>query len=280
MQEKAVTDALLREFLLGKVDEDDREQIESLFLTDSRTRERILIAEQDLIEEYLEDGLTTTDNEKFVSRFAQTEAQQTELQITKSLKERARTALAIQPSIPPGISPWARVSERLRLRPIFILPILVILVVAIAVTVFMRGSRQQGREKLLLEQELAQLNTASRLREVPPKMISLTLSPLTVRSIENATEFKPRGDVEILELRLLWVQKQRYALYQVQLRRLGDEQSFTIRNLQAEGDGQYVISVRLPAHILTHGEYQLHLTGITTDGSAGSEEDYTLTVGV
>ena len=34
MKEELLTDALLREFLLGKVDEEERERIESLFLTD------------------------------------------------------------------------------------------------------------------------------------------------------------------------------------------------------------------------------------------------------
>ena len=41
MKEESVTDALLREFLLGKLGEEDRETVEDLFLTDFPFRERL-----------------------------------------------------------------------------------------------------------------------------------------------------------------------------------------------------------------------------------------------
>ena len=69
MTEETLTDALLREFLLGKVNDEERERIESLFLTDSQTRERVLVLEQDLIEDYLEDSLTEEDKERFLIVF-------------------------------------------------------------------------------------------------------------------------------------------------------------------------------------------------------------------
>ena len=58
MKEESITDALLREFLLGKINDEERERIEDLFLTDSQTKERVLALEQDLIEDYLENSLT------------------------------------------------------------------------------------------------------------------------------------------------------------------------------------------------------------------------------
>src|SRR5690349_311562 len=91
MKEERLTDALLREFLLGKTNDEERERIESLFLSDSQTRERVLALEQDLIEDYLEDNLTQEDKERFLSRFAQTEDQRRTLRITKSIKDWAVT---------------------------------------------------------------------------------------------------------------------------------------------------------------------------------------------
>ena len=52
MKEEAATDVLLRQFLLGKIDDEARQRIECLFLTDSLTKERILAAEQELIDDY------------------------------------------------------------------------------------------------------------------------------------------------------------------------------------------------------------------------------------
>ena len=42
MKEERITDALLREFLLGNVADEEQERIENLFLTDPHTRERVL----------------------------------------------------------------------------------------------------------------------------------------------------------------------------------------------------------------------------------------------
>ncbi|HEU4713659.1 MAG TPA: hypothetical protein VFS76_18985 [Pyrinomonadaceae bacterium] len=99
MKDESVSDASLRQFLLGKMNDDERERIESLFLTDPVMRERVLAVEQDLIEDYLEDALSVSDREEFVLRYAQTAEQQRKLRITKSIKEWAiaedrRTAAA------------------------------------------------------------------------------------------------------------------------------------------------------------------------------------------
>lgn len=72
MKEESMTDALVREFLLGKLADEERERIESLYLTDPQTRERVLTLEEELIEEYLEGSLTKADNERFLARYAQT----------------------------------------------------------------------------------------------------------------------------------------------------------------------------------------------------------------
>ena len=65
MTEELLTDAVLREFLLDQLDDSKREQIENLFLTDPQLRDRLLFAEQDLIEDYLEGSLTNADKERF-----------------------------------------------------------------------------------------------------------------------------------------------------------------------------------------------------------------------
>src|SRR5688572_1721425 len=89
MNDEILTDALVREFLLGKVDEKERERVEGLFLTDSQARERVLAAEQDLIEDYFEDSLTAADKELFLARYGETPAQQRQLRINKSIKDWA-----------------------------------------------------------------------------------------------------------------------------------------------------------------------------------------------
>ncbi len=276
MNEELMTDALLRDFLLGKLDDDERERIESLFLTDSRAREKLLTAEQDLIEDYLEFSLTKAEKERFLSLYAQTDEQRRKLRITKSIKDWAFTEARVPQTVPATVSIWSRLSRRL--KPVFIVPIAVMIVIGIVLATVWLNRRIEQRKHLAVEQELAQLNSPRSLREVPPQMISLELRPVTVRSVEPQTELNPPAEVRIVELRLPWIQKERYSTYQAEVRRVGDDESFTIRNLQVENDGAYAIRIRLPTDILRRGQYQIQLRGIANDGSASPAEEYQFAV--
>jgi hypothetical protein len=272
MKENLMTGASLRDFLLGNLDDDDREEIEALFLTDSQARERVLTAEQDLIEDYLEDSLTKADKERFLSLYAQTDEQRQKLRITKSIKDWAFTEARVSQPFPAMASIWSRLRTQLRLNPVFVVPIAVTIVLAIILAIIWLNNEQ--RKHLAVEQELAQLNSPTSLREVPAQMISLELRPVTVRSVESQTEFNPRSQIRIIELHLPWIQKERYSTYQAEIRGVGDDEAFTIRNLQSETEGTHLIRIRLPVHMLHRGHYQIQLKGIANDGSASPAEEY------
>src|SRR6185369_5176954 len=98
MGEESLTDTLLRKYLLRKVDDEERQRIEKLFMTDSQARDRVLAAEQELIEDYLENNLTTEDKEIFLSHYAGTPEQQLNLRINRSIKEWAVTEAQATPT--------------------------------------------------------------------------------------------------------------------------------------------------------------------------------------
>lgn len=277
MREEAVTDELLRQYLLGNVDDEERLRIERLFITDPVSRERLLAIEEDLIEDYLEDSLTKADRERFLSQFAQTPEQQQKLRITKSIKDWAVREGLVTQTGPATI--WSRLRTRLSLKPLVVIPIAVTIVIAIVVAaVWLQGKREQRRH-LAIEQELARLNSPASLREVPPDMVLFELSPVTLRSVEPQSELESRAGIELVELRLLWVQKEPYATYQAEVSRVGDDRSFMIRDLEAENDQGYAIRIRLRVDMLGRGLYQIQLTGIAADGVQGQREDYSFTVG-
>ena len=275
MTQESITDALLREYLLGKVADDEQEQIENLFLTDSQTRERVLAIEQELVDEYFEDSLAEEDKDKFISLYARTSEQRRKLRITKSIIDWA----ANEPSKPEpeaGVSFWSRLGARLRLKPNFVVPIAVTLVIVLAILLLLSFIDQ--RRHFAIQQELAQLNSPASLREVPPQMISLELRPVTVRSVEPQAEFKLSSDFRIIELRLPWVQQAGYSSYQVEVHRVGGDKLFTIPNLQTENEGRNVIRIRLPAHMFSRGHYRISLRGIADDGTLGHAEEYSFAV--
>ena len=275
MNEELLTDAVLREFLLGKVDDEERARIESLFLTDSEAREKVLVIEQELIEDYLEDNLTVEDKQEFLLRYGQTAAQRQQLRITEAIKNWALKENAAVQTVPSEVSTWRRLRTILRLKPAFVIPIAVAAMIAIVVAGIWLNTRMK---RAALEQELAQLNTPERLREAPAQMVVLELSPVAVRSAQLQAELKKSADTRLIELHLPWVQKERYATYRAEVYRVGGDELFSIPNVQAETDGQYQIRTRLPAYIFTRGQYLVRLTGIDPGGAAGITEEYTFTV--
>lgn len=278
MNEESVTDALLRQFLLGQVGDEERQRIESLFMTDPQSRERTLAAEQDLIEDYLDDCLTTEDRERFLGQYADTPTQRRKLRITKSIKEWAVNESKVTRTTPSTTSMSSRLQSRLRWKPVFLIPITVVTMIAIMVAVvWVIYRNKQGREHLAVEQELARLNAPSSLGEVPPHMSSIALTPISVRGLDGQGELMLRGDIQIVELRLVLTQRQRYSAYRAEIRRLGDEKSYTLPELHGEGNGN-LLRMRLPARSLAPGVYQIQLSGIAADGTTGPPDEYKLTV--
>jgi hypothetical protein len=281
MKEEAATDAQLRQFLLGKIEDEERQRIESLFLTDSQMREKLLAAEQELFDDYLEESLSTSDREAFLSLYGDTTAQRRKLRIAKSIQEWALDQSKTPSVIPnPAISIWGRLLEQLRLKPVLVIPIAVAAAFAIIAAVVWVNSRgtERDTEYLALNQELVRLNTPASLREVPSGMSLLTLKPGSVRSVAAESELKRRPDSAVAELRLLWLQKEDYLTYQAVLRRPGGDQSYTSPNLTVQKEDGKFIRVRLPVHMLTRGNYQIELSGVSADGTKSTPEGYTFTV--
>ena len=269
MKEESVTDASLREFLLGTVDDEERERIESLFITDALSRERVITAEEELLEDYLEDSLTEADKERFLSQYARSPGQQRRLEISESIRNWAvaEEKRRIPPQSP--ASTWGRLVALLRLRPMFVTSIAATAIIAIVVVaVWLNHNRELRNQQLNLEQEIAVVN-----KNQAPAQMSLRLRPGQLRSADSQRHLVLRPDIQVVELRLIWNQDERYPTYRAVLRRVGDAQSLTIPVLQAESDMK-AIRIKIPAHILKRGLYQLELSGIAADGSTSPMQEY------
>ena len=291
MRGEVPNDALLRQFLLGNVGDEERQRIESLSASDSATRERMLSAEQDLIEDYLEDSLSGDDKERFALRYAKTPAQQRKLRITKTIKDWAITEAAsaetsaataisqtneatdtdVDQGKSSSISLLGRLVQSLRLRAVFVVPSVAVIILVVVLTILWLNRTAEQQRHLALEREVAQLNDPSSQRNISPQPGALELTPLTLRSGESQSNLRLRRDLPFVELRLRWIQKERYQTYQAVVRRIGDDQAITIPALQPEDDGK-VIRLLLPVNSLTPGTYRIHVTG--PSGSDDFAEEY------
>lgn len=271
MNEEPVSDALLRQFLLGQVDDQERQRLESMFVTGALSRERVMAAEQHLMDDFLDDSLTPEDKERFLAQYGETPAEQRKLRIAQSIHDWAATeATAVAAA---AGSRWSRLFGRVWLKPVVAVPIAAVVLIAIVVAVIALRSRwEQQNIHLAMQQELERLNSPSMLRE--PPVAPVTLTPGAVRSAEAENEVNPPANADFVELRLLWTQKERFPSYQATIRRFEEDESFTIPNLQL--DNGNVIRLRLQSRLLKRGLYQIEVSGVGANG--GPSEEYTFAV--
>jgi hypothetical protein len=285
MNEKPMTKALARRFLLGTVEDSERQRIESLFIIDSETQETILIAEDELVEDYLEGSLSEPDTAKFLEQYAHGPRQRRKLRIAASLREYAQSDALRHQSEGSALGKLRTFFSRTwpRERRLY-LPIAVAMATVLVVTTvwLVRWNTERVREahlRLSIEQQLAELNAPSSLRENPAQMVSLVLPSVSLRS-GNSPASMSHTRYRVFELQLLWPHQEEFQSYLAVLRRVGDTEPFTIANLQAEKkSGSKVVRLRLPAQSLTPGFYQVSLSASASDGISGLTEEYEFMIG-
>jgi hypothetical protein len=291
MKGEPVTDSVIKQFLLGEVDDEERERLERLFISDPESREKILSVEEDLLEDYLENSLTTPDRAKFLAQYGHTPEQRRKLRISKSIKEHALKEYAVAEATlsQSGLSAssrWRNIFSALWLHNrILFVPIAVTLMIAMVVAVVFlanlnRRRAEDNNRHQAIERELADVNGPSYAGESSSEVFSLVLPPVSVRSVAPQPEVSPRADAHLVELRLLWIQKDQYPGYRAVLSRVGSTEKYTITNLRVEkAPSGSAIRVRLPVHFLVRGLYQVSLSGVATDGTDGVVEEYSFSVG-
>jgi len=271
MNEEPVSDALLRQFLLGQVDDQERQRLESMFVTGALSRERVMAAEQHLMDDFLDDSLTPENRKRFLAQYGETPAEQRKLRIAQSIHDWAG-AEANAVAAAAG-SRWSRLFGRVWLKPAFVVPIAAVVLIAIIfIVATLRNSWEQRNRYLAMQQELVRLNSPSMLGE--SSVPAVTLTPGAVRSAEAEKEVTAPANAEFVELRLVWTQAERFPSYVATIRRFEEDESFTIPNLQL--DSGNVIRLRLPPHLLTRGLYQIEVGGV--DAGGGPAEEYTFVV--
>jgi len=275
MKEEPVSDTLLRQFLLGNVDDQERQRLESMFVTGALSRERVIAAEQHLLDDFLENSLTPGDRERFLAQYGATPEEQRKLRIAKSIQEWAALSQEGTASVA-NASRW--ISVRSWLKPVYVIPVAAVFLVAIICgAVWLKSSWEKRNRHLAMQQELVRLNAPSMLRDVPSLRPPLELMPGAVRSAEAENELTPSPDIDFVELRLVWTQKERYPSYQATIRKF-DEEAFKLSNLQT--DNANAIRLRLPSGLLTRGLYQVEVSGVSEvstfpgGGAVGPPEEY------
>jgi hypothetical protein len=281
MSEASNDEVRIRRFLLEDLDEEERERVEELFLTDSDTRDSVLLAEDELIEEYLEGSLQGADREKFRGVFVATPQLRRKVRIAQSLRSLTKADGSHLPAVAES-STQDRVTPLLskpfkswrRRNPLVYASIAAAILVVLTVGMFWYADyRREQARRLTIERELAELNDPSRRSELPSgQVLSVVLSPVSARS--TGSSITPRATDAILELSLL-PEIAKAETYAVLIQRVGSDDKFAVRNLRLEDlPAGKAIRVRIHTRLLNRGLYRLQLTGVTPDGRVVETNEY------
>jgi hypothetical protein len=268
----------LRQFLLGKVDDAERERIESRSLIDAQFKDELLAAEQSLIDDYLEERLSVEHRESFLSQYGASYVHRRKLRIAKSIIEYAE-AQPVAASIVATPNIRRRRWFGFEAKPRLVWSVAAVLIVALLLAVWLQSRRSDpDAEHLAIEQELAKLNDPSRLREALPEMATLSVTPITLRKVEPQPQFTPRSEIKILELHLLQEQNDGHTRYRAVLQKGSDSTPFSFPEIQAAVENSRMIRLRVPTSLLSRGTYQIILSALAADGSVVSVDEYNFTV--
>ena len=295
MSKVSVNGDLIRRFLLGKLDQEERQLVEESFVTDAETREQILMAEDDLVEEYLDDSLSPDDRSQFLQHYLCAPRQRRKLRIAESLRAQAvntanESVSASTLELPAGrerrVSDEKR-SSRFKLgwhNSLILLPLAAAVIIALVIGVIWliqlrQANTQTAQEHSAIERELAELNAPADGSLAPTQFLSFALPPISIRSLQPPAELTLPTKATVVELWLLWNETKDFQSYQAMLKKTGAPEQFTIRNLSVENKPQgKAVRLRIPVHILTRGVYEVILSGVSADGKTSEPSDYTFTV--
>jgi hypothetical protein len=277
MKEEDVEEVSLRRFLLGQLNEDERERVEERFTTDRDFRELVLLVEDELVEAYLDGSLPKAEKELFVEHLLSTPEQRRKIRIAGSLRSYLVAGEPASPAVPArearepasvggGISHGGFLFNRTAL----LAASLALLLALVFGSVWLFGVQRQRNQLAEVRRALEQLNRLP----IPDGSIGVFLSPLAVRGGGAKNTLPSPNDGSVAHLWLLLV-KDEYQSYQVVFWKEGDAERFTLGGLRAEATPSgKAIPVRLPAGLLRPGTYVFKLNGVTADGRTEEVGEY------
>ena len=297
MSEAANELLLIRKYLLGSLEGEERERLEERVLSDASFRDKVLLVEENLIEDYTEGVLEETERHGFQKMFYSNPQRRIEVQMVAALKQNAaknwRTKLfkAVQDTWKSHRATFASAVASPSHSGFRKAAVAVALVIAVAIAFFvvqrfLRSEQappslthEQQRHDLI-ERELARLN-ASGESQSRSSALAATLSPGLTRGDDTqpASEFPivtlPRG-AESAQLRLLLRSSDsEYRSFQAVLTPVGARESYEVVLKPVElSPGVPAIILTLPTQLLDDGDYSVQLSGQAADGRTEALPDH------
>jgi hypothetical protein len=261
----------LKQFLLGSQSEEDAEETGVRILADRNFAEKLSAAEEELIEDFLDDELTAEEKELFYRNFLTTPARIESLEETALLRNYARNRLnTILESATEEKKSEGFLNGLTRFLSLNLRPIAAVLIILVLVGIAWRVFLSDGGGLTQTEKEYAALN-ARNLNSAPEiaNLSSKSLITGTFRDTDAASKLNAANLTENVLFRLaLPPETPRESLFNLELVRSG-QTVFKQTNLRVyQNPGGQELEVILPKSVLSKGAYQIKLSNGASYGFA------------
>jgi len=229
----------IRLYLLGKLADGEKEQIEHELLANDDLFEEVLVVEEELVDEYIAGALTNEERARFELHFLVTPERQQSLRFAHALRRYVTTHASERSDVSGSFLPgfFSKHSRILGLAA----TVVAITIMAGALWFFF-------------------------LRQTSPPTfatVTLVMSPNTRNEGVQAIRIKPPAEQTLRLYLVLPNPKMPAAGYHVQLLDVNGES----RSLKVAGQRNQSIFVEIPGSQLKRGQYALNLSEVNADGT-------------
>jgi hypothetical protein len=252
MQRDAEGQPLLRSYLLGELDPEPQQQLEQRLLADDEYFEALLMAEDELIDQYLGGSLNSIEQKRFASIFLSTPERYQKLNFARALRkyielnEPARVPDSKAKEEAPAF--WKRFFNSFPRHPALSFSLATALLLLV-VGVTWIALKNRGRSS----------NPGG---ENPNTVLAVTLTPGATRGDGAIERVVIPAGVETIRLQLN-LPAAEYESYSAVVKVVGGREIYAEDNLKAERSAEgLMVRVHIPAAKLKSEDYQLNLTGL------------------
>lgn len=242
----------IRRYLLGTLSPEQAAEFEARLLLDGEVYEELLIAEDELIDQFIEGEMSPAERKAVETYFLRAPERKKQLSFARTLKSYISANTSQKPAEPPK-----KLSFRDLLfprNPAFALSLTAALVLIIVGGVWL----------------------ASRLNQTSPHQAiwAVELTPGLQRDGGEITSLAIPANTDTIRLELDLADDQ-FQSYQAEVLDISGRSVMTGKNLKAQtSKGRRIVPLEVKAALLSPGDYRAKLSGLSADGRVESLDTY------
>jgi len=273
---------ILREYLLGRLPEDQQERVDKQLMTDREFLERIRVAEQELADEYAAGALRGEETQSFERIFLAHPSRRRQTAFAHALRRYVQSSRGKEPSRG-NLLGLLRINGR-RLQAAWVAASLLVVMGGVwlsftanrlrherdAIAAEQRSRaedlQRERTEKAKMEEQIRELKSTDAKQQPPVAFVVASLLPGLVRDVGGSQRIILSPETIAVRLELL-LENETYGAYSAVIETAGGNPIWSQKGLQVlRKAGSSNVIVLLSSDALPPQDYVLRLDGIRADG--------------